>query len=112
MSLAILSTYTVEQVARAIVGDEHKLLRSVKGVGTKTAERLCLELRDKVAKLSLAGIEFTPTVVLMPRSCQDAITALVTLGYSEKEASKKVQHFNETEPQATTEDLIRMVLRD
>lgn len=111
MSLAILSTYTVEQVAGAIVDGEHKLLRNVKGVGTKTAERLCLELRDKVAKLSLAGVEFAPTVVLMPRSHQDAVTALVTLGYSEKEASKKVQSHSTTAPQATTEELIRLVLR-
>ena len=110
MSLAILSTYAVEQIAGALVQGEHQILTRVKGVGKKTAERLCLELRDKVAKLPLAGLPPT-TAVLAPQCCEDAIGALVTLGYSEKEAGTKVAAHYERSPEATTEELIRLVLR-
>lgn len=111
MSLAILSTYTIEQIARALVDSEHTLLKSVKGVGTKTAERLCLELRDKVGKLQLGDLPTASTTVLIPQSCEDAVAALTTLGYSEKEAQKKVTHHHGQRPQATTEELIKLVLR-
>jgi holliday junction DNA helicase RuvA len=111
MSLAILSTYTVEQIARALVDGEHTLLKSVKGVGTKTAERLCLELRDKVSKLRLGDLPPTSTTVLIPQSCEDAVAALMTLGYSEKEAQKKVTNHHTLTPEATTEELIKLVLR-
>jgi Holliday junction DNA helicase RuvA len=111
MSLAILSTYTVEQIARALVDGEHALLKSVKGVGTKTAERLCLELRDKVGKLQIGDVPSTLTAVLMPQSCEDAVGALMTLGYSEKEAQKKVSAHHRKNPKTTTEQLIKLVLR-
>jgi Holliday junction DNA helicase RuvA len=111
MSLAILSTYTVEQIARALVDGEHTLLKSVKGVGSKTAERLCLELRDKVSKLQLDGAPLSTANVLIPQSCEDAVAALITLGYSEKEAQKKVTVHHGKRPEATTEELIKSVLR-
>ena len=111
MSLAILSTYTAERTAQAVMRGEHDLLRAVKGVGAKTAERLCLELRDKVGKLQLGSGDAVPSAVLMPQSCEDAIAALVTLGYSDKDAKKKVQVHHKLTPDATTEGLIRSVLR-
>lgn len=111
MTLAILSSYTIEQIAQAIVTGDHPVLQKVKGVGKKTAERLCLELRDKVGKLQLEGVDSTPTTVLMPASCDDAVAALITLGYSEREAQKRVQSFHLREPDASPEELIKLVLR-
>lgn len=110
MTLAILSTYSPEEVAAAIVAGEAQVLQRVKGVGTKTAERLCLELRDHVAKLELVSGEAAgPT--LLPQTAEDAIAALLTLGYSEKEAGNKVRKAYGTRPEAETEDLIKAVLR-
>ena len=112
MSLAILSTYSVEQIAHALVDGEHTLLKSVKGVGTKTAERLCLELRDKAGKMTLAGdVPVASSAELTPQTCEDAVAALMTLGYSEKEAQKKVTAHHGKHPDATTEELITSVLR-
>lgn len=111
MSLAILSTYTVGQIARALIDGEHALLKSVKGVGTKTAERLCLELRDKVGKMQLGDDATRTAAVLVPQSCEDAIAALLTLGYSERDAMKRVTTHHEKRPNATTEELIKSVLR-
>ncbi len=111
MSLAVLSVYSVGQVARAIVSGEHRVLKAVKGVGAKIAERLCLELRDKVGELQLGAAGAPTSAVLIPQSCDDAIGALVTLGFTEKEARKKVSLFHERLPEATTEELVTSVLR-
>ena len=110
MTLAILSTYSPEEVARAIVRGEATVLQRVKGVGTKTAERLCLELRDAVAKMDLATDEGVGPS-LLPQTADDAIAALLTLGYSEKEANKKVRSAHGARPDSDTEELIKSVLR-
>ena len=109
MTLAILSTYSPEEVARAIVTGDAAALQRVKGVGTKTAERLCLELREHVAKMELATGDAGPT--LLPQTAEDAIAALLTLGYSEKEAGNKVRKAYDSRPEADTEGLIKAVLR-
>jgi Holliday junction DNA helicase RuvA len=109
MTLAILSTYSPEEVAGAIVRSESTVLQRVKGVGTKTAERLCLELRDAVAKMDLA--EPGAGTTLLPQTADDAVAALLTLGYSEKEANKKVRSAYGARPESDTEELIKSVLR-
>lgn len=111
MSLAIMSTFEIEQTAQAIMTSDHDVLKRVKGVGKKTAERICLELRDKVGKLQLDGVQAAPTVVLLPQSCEDAIAALTTLGFAEKDAQKRVRANYDKTPDATSEDLIKSVLR-
>lgn len=114
MTLAVLSTWPEEQLAAAIVAGEHGLLKKVKGVGAKTAERLCLELRDKVQKLGLAldGVA-VPEVQAEGLSAagEDAVSALVVLGYSEKEARGKVGKALKSDGAAETEQLITAVLR-
>ena len=83
---------------------------NAKGVGAKTAERLCLELRDLIAKLDLIEDD-AHTEKILPRSSEDAIAALTALGYSDKDASDKVRRAREREPSADTETLVRFVLR-
>lgn len=84
MGLAILSTYTVTQVQQAIVHQDTDTLKSVSGVGKKTAERLVLELKDAMAVLPTA--EGAPTAA----SGQDraVVDALLGLGYSASEAAQ------------------------
>ena len=110
MSLAILSTYSPQEVAAAILRGDHLALQRIKGVGAKTAERLCLELRDHVAKLDLGpGTAADPE--LLPSAAEDAIAGLSTLGYSLKEARTKVEKAWKRSPDAATEQLIKSVLR-
>jgi Holliday junction DNA helicase RuvA len=109
ITLAILSTYAPHEVAGAILRDDHMALKRVKGIGTKTAERLCLELRDHVAKLDLGAA--APAVALVPPAAEDAIAALITLGYSPKEARDKVTKVHQGSPDAGTEQLVKTVLR-
>ena len=110
MSLAILSTYPPHEFAAAVLRDDHLALKHVKGVGAKTAERLCLELRDHVTKLDL-GVTPQPTAEIVPPSAEDAIAALITLGYTNREAHAKVGKALVGAPEATTEELIKTVLR-
>ncbi len=109
IALAILSIYSVQQIAQALSANDAKLLTQVKGVGSKTAERLCLELRDQVAKMSL--LDNGAQTVLTPVGTEDAIAALMTLGYSEKDARKKVEKCYQQQPEASTEDIIKAVLQ-
>jgi Holliday junction DNA helicase RuvA len=110
MTLAILSTYSPHEVAAAILRGDHVALKRIKGVGPKTAERLCLELRDHVGKLDL-GEGAESRAELVPPAAEDAIAGLMTLGYSPKEARAKVEHAYRKAPEAGTEELIKVVLR-
>jgi len=108
MSLAILSTYTPAEIAGAIVRGDIIALKRIKGVGAKTAERLCIELRDHVGKLDLGT---AAAAAALPETAEDAISALITLGYSSKEARTRTEQAHERAADATTEELIKAVLR-
>src|SRR5262245_5074136 len=114
IALALLSVYPPSDLASAIAGGDTAALRSVKGVGQKTAERLCLELRDAMHKLDLAPAEVGGTG-RPSQSSDDAISALVTLGYSEKDARDKVARIRRRPDAAAvaadTESLVKAVLQ-
>ena len=90
VALAMLSTYTAERLARALVEKDVPALQQVSGVGRKTAERLALELADKVADLALDTGPVGPGGGGAP-GVQEAVAALVALGYSFGEADQAVR---------------------
>ena len=105
----MLSHLKPEEVSKAIVQNNVKLLESVKGIGKKTAERLVLELRDKVNK---AVSDLTIPVTASNRLQQDALNALVSLGISRPQAETAIQKINHIEPNLTNlEDLIKKALK-
>lgn len=113
IALSILSHYSAEEAVEAIATSDAAALKRVKGVGQKTAERLCLELRDSIRKLDIAPSGKSPTS--QPAALdEDAALALQTLGYSEKEAREKLAKVREKRPElrtAATEELVRAVLQ-
>ena len=112
IALSILSVYTPTEVAARIAANDAAALQCVKGVGKKTAERLCLELREVVQKLQLEPPTGDETTVVLPsQNTEDAVAALVTLGYSEREARNKLDKVRTATPDADTEELVRAVLR-
>ena len=114
IALAMLSTYRPQEIATAILSDDPATLQKVKGVGAKTAERLCLELRDHIAKLDFTdGTTAAPTATKGAdnEAATDAIAALVTLGYTDKDARKRVEQAAAADGDASTEQLIKAVLR-
>ncbi len=105
----MLSSLRSEEVRAAIVQGNVKLLESVKGIGKKTAERLVLELKDKVSKHT-SGTDFS-----MPASNsiqQDALIALTALGISRQQAEVSIQKIIRAEPSISQlEDLIKKALK-
>ncbi len=104
----MLSGMKPEEIAKAIVQGNAKLLESIKGIGRKTAERLILELRDKVSKTT-DGLSVTTGVNNYEN---DAVNALISLGiakHTAEQAIKKVMASNENQP---LEDLIKQALKN
>lgn len=83
-ALAVLSGLSVAELAQAVALQESGRLTKIPGIGKKTAERLLLELRDKLAK-ALPGV--SGSVAAAGNAQSDIVHALLALGYNEKEAS-------------------------
>ncbi len=105
----MLSSMKSDEISRAILQNNAKLLESVKGIGRKTAERLVLELRDKVSKQPFDS----NTTLLKGNSFeQDALNALVALGISKPVAEQSINKIISTEPSIINlEDLIKKALK-
>lgn len=101
-ALAVLSGMTVDELQQAVAAQDSARLIRVPGIGRKTAERLLLELRDK---LQSAGGVALPGAA---SSRDDALSALVALGYSDKEAGAALAKLPAELP---TADAIRQALR-
>lgn len=89
VALAMLSTYTAERLVRALVEKDVPALQQISGIGKKTAQRLALELGDKVEDLALAPAGPGPSAA--GPGVQEAVAALVALGYSFAEADDAVR---------------------
>jgi Holliday junction DNA helicase RuvA len=90
LAVNILSGIPAEELARALrVGDQARLV-AIPGVGRKLAERMIVELKDKLSTLSAAGVE-SPKPEIGSQVMQDAVSALVNLGYKRPEAEKTVR---------------------
>lgn len=109
MALAILSGMEAEAFAACIRQNDIATLTRIPGVGKKTAERLVIEMRDRLGDDS-TGL-FANTGVSLPASAaQDAITALISLGYKAAEAEKAINKIKSDD--ASAEDLIRKALKN
>jgi len=91
IALAVLSGMSVGELAQAITLQESARLTKIPGIGKKTAERLLLELKDKVG----ANLTQTVGVNRMPPASSDILHALLSLGYSDKEAVAAVKDLPE-----------------
>ena len=105
----MLSHLKPDEVSKAIVQNNVKLLESVKGIGKKTAERLVLELRDKVNK---AATDLTIPATAGNRLQQDALNALVSLGILRPQAETAIQKIIQVDSDITNlEALIKKALK-
>ena len=111
LALAVLSGMTVRAFKAAVVHGAADEISRVKGVGRKTAERIVLELKDKVgvaAAWEAADSKQAPGTAEM----NDAVLALISLGYKQVDAHKAVKQALEAEPgRPTTEELVRRALK-
>ena len=113
VGLAILSVMEPDRVALAISAGDHKAFKAASGVGPKLAQRIVLELKDKVAKgfvdgISLEDVAGASGQTPAAQSSSQAIAALVSLGYSQSEAALAVSKIDATLP---VEEIIKLALR-
>ena len=87
IALAILSGSSISELAMSIAGGDFKRISAIKGVGKKTAEKICVELKDKVAEFAFRGSG--DRNVAAPIAA-DAVAALRALGFNEETSSKMV----------------------
>ena len=110
--LAILSLMTPDQVAMCVISGDHKSLTKAPGVGPKTAQRLVLELKDKMktAGFSTEAVAVADTVqqTLGGGNLSEAMAALLALGYSQNEAAQAVAGCKDDEP---VDYIIRQALK-
>ena len=105
----MLSSMKPEEISRAIVQGEVKLLETIKGIGKKSAERIVLELRDKLSKKM--ALSNNPPLINNTLE-QDALNALVSLGIARPVAEQAIKKLalNNAVPQKA-EDIIKQVLK-
>ena len=107
----MLSSLTAEEIRNAILAEDINKIKSIKGIGLKSAQRLILELKDKVVKG--AG---TDTAALFPTSetstaTDEAVTALVMLGFTKANVNKAVSAVLKEKPSASLEEIIKLSLK-
>ena len=110
LALALLSGLSVKDIHEAILGDSPERLYGITGVGKKTAAKIILDLRDRILKLSPASAMASPDGNPSARLRDDAVNALVTLGFSRIMAQKAVVAIAEQTPRLTVEEIIKAAL--
>ena len=104
MALTMLSAMNIEQLTMAIATGNAELLTGIPGIGKKMANRLVLELKDKIG----AGLITAPAVQLAEENA-DVLTALTTLGYSVREATRAVATIP-PDQELTLEERVKLAL--
>lgn len=110
LGIAILSEFTPERLTTFIASGDAKALTAAAGVGIKLAQRIVLELKDKVGSFAGVGAEDIRAVgnATAHTSSAEAVAALVALGYSQGEASLAVGRLDQS---LSTEELIKLALK-
>ena len=90
IALAILSGSSIAELAMSIAGGDAKRISAIKGVGKKTAEKICVELKDKVSEFAFSGCGADGEDAVATQIAKDAVSALRALGFNEETSSKMV----------------------
>ena len=108
IALAILSGASISELATAITGGDAKRISAIKGVGKKTAEKICVELRDKVSEFAFAARGDKGVAAPLVR---DALSALRALGFNEETSTKMVTDVLAKNPKVdSVEKVIKLAL--
>ncbi|MEJ6736629.1 MAG: Holliday junction branch migration protein RuvA [Flavobacteriales bacterium] len=107
-AMMILSSLSPSETKQAILNDDVNTLKSVKGIGAKSAERIIIDLRDKIGK-----VESGTTISLQSNNTvkDEALSALVMLGFGKNPAEKALDKIIKTGDDFTVEELIKRALK-
>ncbi len=104
----ILSALTPDQLESAISSGQDSQLKAVKGIGGKTAQRIIVDLKDKIKTSGLTLIDSVPTA---GEAYEDSIAALVMLGFTAQQSQKALKKIFATDPTLSTEKAIKLALK-
>ena len=104
----MLSSLSPEQVMEAIAHNDLVTIQSVKGIGSKTAQRVVLDLKDKILKVY--GLDDVSTLSSNTNK-NEALSALETLGFARKQAEKVCNTIVKQDPEASVETIIKLALK-
>jgi len=117
-SRMIMSAYTAGEIRQIIATGNSRALAQIKGMGPKTAQRIIVDLKDKVLKIDLGegtSTDSTPAEELFPVADspvkQEAVSALTMLGFAANASAKAVDKILKETPTATVEQVIRQALK-
>lgn len=109
-ALIMLSSLNNVEIGNAILSSNSGLLQRVKGIGAKTAERIIVDLRDKVQKFSTE--EKNNSVSVNNKVKEESLSALEVLGISKKMSEKIADRFLKQNPEISVEDLVKQILKN
>ena len=110
IAVAILSTYSVSELKEIIINENEKMLSKVPGIGIKKAQKLILDIKDKISKLSVEKEENTKSVSAISLIETDIILAMESLGYGAKDLEKFISK-EEMKSYKTIEEAIKDILK-
>ncbi len=105
----MLSSLTPSEIRDAIVAEDVATIQGVKGIGAKTAQRVILDLRDKVLKV--LDLDEIPAISSNTHK-DEALSALEVLGFNKKQSEKVVEKILKDTPDAAVEDIIKSALKN
>lgn len=107
-AIMMLSSYLPDDLREAILTENVNLLKSIKGIGAKTAQRVIIELKDKVGK----GVASDRVFAIGENKVRnEALSALEMLGYNKKAIEKSIDQIIAKQPDLTVENLIKIALK-
>ncbi|MBF1098481.1 MAG: Holliday junction branch migration protein RuvA, partial [Riemerella sp.] len=108
-AMILLSSLDLAEISRAILSGNSGVLQKVKGIGAKTAERIIIDLRDKVQKFEFAEGE---SPLMDNKVKEEALSALEVLGIPRKTSEKIMDKVLKQAPETSTEELVKQVLKN
>ena len=114
MAMAVLSVLKPDQLVTALMAQDKAAFTQISGVGPKLAERILIELKDKVPSVGAipVGTIHTEPAVTGNNALNDAVSALTNLGYNRSDAYRAASKTSQDNPDSNVEDLIRNCLKE
>lgn len=109
-AIIMLSSLSLEEISSAILSNNSLLLQKVKGIGTKTAERIIVDLRDKVQKFNIT--EENISTFAGNKIKEESLSALEVLGIPKKMSEKIADRILKQNPDFSVEDLVKQILKN
>lgn len=105
----MLSSLSSDEIRNAIMSEDINKIKSIKGIGVKSAQRLILELKDKITKGN--GSDTSLFVSPTNSDAEEAASALITLGFTKANVNKVIEAVLKEKPGATLEEIIKISLK-